>query len=174
MNRKLILAALLLGVGGLIAWLLWQTLHRVEKKQQIAATVQHLPNVPLLALDSTSFSLAEAVGNQAAVLFFFHPDCEHCQSEARQIQENVEELKAVKLIWISYENLDRLREFDEEYKLTGSFPQLVMAKIEPVVANEKFGLRTFPTVFIYDAEGNLAKKYTGETKIEAILKYLPE
>ena len=39
-------------------------------------------------------------------------------------------------------------------------------------ANEKFGLRTFPTVFIYDAEGNLAKKYTGETKMEAILKVL--
>ena len=132
MNRKFILAALLLGVGSLIAWMLWQTLHRVEKKQQIAATVQQLPNVSLLALDSTSFSLSEAVGNRAAVLFFFHPDCEHCQSEARQVRENAGALSAAKLIWISYENLSRLREFNEEYKLTESFPQLVMAKIEPV------------------------------------------
>lgn len=79
-----------------------------------------------------------------------------------------------KLVWISTENLERLREFDEEFKLTESVENLAVAKIDPVTANEKFGLRTFPTVFIYDATGNLTKKYTGETKIEAILNHLPK
>lgn len=174
MNRKIILGVLLLGVGGAIAWMLWQTLHRVEKKAQIKAATQQLPNVQLLTLDSVTFDLAKSVGDQAAVLFFFNPDCEHCQSEAKQVRENAEELRSAKLVWISTENLDRLREFDEKFKLSQSIEKLVVAKIDPITANEKFGLRTFPTVFIYDAAGNLTKKYTGETKIEAILKYLPK
>lgn len=174
MNRKIVLSVLLLGVGGAIAWMLWQTLHRAEKKAQIKATTQQLPDVQLLALDSVSFGLANSVGNQAAVLFFFHPDCEHCQNEAKQVRENAEELSAAKLVWISSEDIERLREFDEKFSLTKSIEKLVVAKIDPVIANEKFGLRTFPTVFIYDAAGNLTKKYTGETKIEAILKHLPK
>lgn len=66
-----------------MAWMLWQTLHRVEKKAQIKAAMQQLPEVQLLALDSTKFDLVNSVGEQKSVLFFFHPDCEHCQSEAR-------------------------------------------------------------------------------------------
>jgi len=174
MNRKIMLGVLLLGVGGAIALMLWQTLHRVEKKAQIKAAMQQLPDVQLLALDSVAFDLAKSVGDQAEVLFFFHPDCEHCQSEAKQVRENAQVLSTTKLIWISTENLDRLREFDEKFSLTQSIEKLVVAKIEPITANEKFGLRTFPTVFIYDAAGNLTKKYTGETKIEAILKHLPK
>lgn len=174
MSRKIILGILLLGVGSTIAWMLWQTLHRVEKKEQIKAATQQLTDVQLLALDSIAFDLTKSVGNRVVVLFFFHPDCEHCQSEAKQVRENAQALSTTKLIWISTENLDHLREFDEKFKLSQSIEKLVVAKIDPVIANEKFGVRTFPTVFIYDAAGNLIKKYTGETKIEAILKYLPK
>ena len=104
--------------------MLRQTLNGVEKKAQIKSATQQLPNLQLLALDSVSFDLATSVGDQAAVLFFFHPDCEHCQSEAKQVRENAQVLSNTKLIWISTENLDRLREFDEKFSLTRSIEGL--------------------------------------------------
>jgi thioredoxin-related protein len=47
-----------------------------------------------------------------------------------------------------------------------------------VISDEKnemhaaFGVKSIPTIFIYDAKGKLLKRYNGETKIEAILKAL--
>lgn len=174
MNRKFLLITLLLGVGGLIAYLGWQTALGVQQKQQAQAASEQLPEVLLTGLDSTSYDLKAWVGQQAAVLFFFHPECEHCQNEARALKAYKGEFGATKILWISTQNLTALRAFDATYTLTKDFAGLTVARLSPDVANTTFGLRTFPTVMIYGSEGQLIQKYVGETKMEAILKHLPQ
>lgn len=174
MNRKFLLITLLLGVGGVVAYLGWKTAQGIQQKQRTQATLEHLPRVSLMRADSTSIEeLSAWVGGQEAVLFFFHPDCEHCQSEARALKAYRREFEQTKILWIATtDSLAAIRAFEATYGLTEVFPSLTMARLSPEQANETFGLRSFPTIFIYGKDGQLLQKYVGETKMEAILKHL--
>jgi hypothetical protein len=44
--------------------------------------------------------------------------------------------------------------------------------MEAIESSKQFGISSFPTIFIYNKEGELLKQYKGETKMEAILKLI--
>ncbi|MFM7853102.1 MAG: hypothetical protein ACKO96_14580 [Flammeovirgaceae bacterium] len=50
----------------------------------------------------------------------------------------------------------------------------MFAKINTEVVFDTFGSVSIPHIFIYDNEHKLIKEFKGETKMEAILQYLPK
>lgn len=174
MNKKPIIIALLLAVAGMVVWLGIQTKHRLAHKKQVEANLQTLPQeATLLALDSTELSLKALVGhNKPTVIFFFEPDCEHCQAEAGELKKYARAFAHVQLLWVSMAEPYRLRQFEQQYGLEKSLTNLRISHISPHEANQRFAFRTVPTILIYNQNRQLTKKYVGETKVEAILKYL--
>lgn len=170
MNKKIISAALLASVVGIVVWLLVKSYQTLQHKKEIETKMQQLPTVSLRRLDSTEVTLI--LKQQPTILFYFDPHCEHCQKEAKELKKQSQAFKDAQLLWLSTERLWVLREFEKEYGLQKTIPSLTIAQISPQEADKQFGFRTVPTILIYDAEGNLAKKYVGETKMEAIVKYL--
>lgn len=170
MNKKILIAALLASVVGVIMWLILQSYQTLQHKKEIQTKMQQLPTVSLRGLDSTEVTLTQK--QQPTVLFYFDPHCEHCQHEAKELKKQAQDFKDVQLLWLSTERLWVLRAFEKEYALQKTIPSLTIAQISPQAADKQFGFRTVPTILIYDTEGNLAKKYVGETKIEAIVKYI--
>jgi len=170
MNKKILIAALLTSVVGIVVWLLVQSYQTLQHKKEIVTKMQQLPTVSLRGLDSTEVTLIQK--QQPTVLFYFDPHCEHCQHEAKELKKQSQAFKNAQLLWLSTERLWVLREFEKEYALQKMIPSLTIAQISPQEADKQFGFRTVPTILIYDAEGNLVKKYVGETKIEAIVKYI--
>ncbi|AEI50721.1 TlpA family protein disulfide reductase [Runella slithyformis] len=170
MNKKIISAALLTSVVGIVVWLLVQSYQTLQHKKEIETKMQQLPTISLRGLDSTAVTLTQK--HQPTVLFYFDPHCEHCQHEATELKKQSQAFKNAQLLWLSTERLWVLRSFEKEYALQKTIPSLTIAQISPQDADKQFGFRTVPTVLIYNADGNLAKKYVGETKMEAIIKYL--
>ena len=170
--KKIIMAALLTSVVGVAVWLFIKSYQRLDEKHQVAKHTLHLPTPQLRALDSTTFILNGQEKHQSTVIFYFDPHCEHCQNEANELKKQATAFENVTLLWLSTERLWVLREFEQKYGLQKQFSSLKIAQISPQDADKQFGFRTVPTILIYDAKGNLAKKYVGETKIEAILKHL--
>lgn len=170
MNKKIVIATLLASVVGVVVWLMLQSYQTLQRKKEATSKMQHLPTVALSTLDSTVISLSQK--GQPTVLFYFDPHCEHCQQEANQLKKQPQAFQNAQLFWLSTERLWVLRAFEKEYALQKTIPSLTIAQISPQAADKQFGFRTVPTILIYDAEGNLVKKYVGETKMEAIVKYL--
>lgn len=170
MNKKILIAALLASVIGIVVWLLVQSYQTLQHKKEIETKMQQLPTVSLRGLDSTRVTLTQK--SQSTVIFYFDPHCEHCQHEAIELKKQAQAFKNVQLLWLSTERLWVLRAFEKEYALQKTIPSLTIAQISPQEADKQFGFSTVPTILIYDAEGNLAKKYVGETKMDAIIKYL--
>lgn len=170
MNKKIVITALLLSVVGIVVWLMLQSYQTLQRKKEATAKMQQLPTVALNALDSTVISLSQK--GRPTVLFYFDPHCEHCQQEAEQLKKQPRAFENVQLFWLSTERLWVLRAFEKKYALQHTIPSLIIAQISPQAADTQFGFRTVPTILIYNAEGNLVKKYVGETKMEAIVKYL--
>jgi protein-disulfide isomerase len=170
MNKKIVVAALLTSVVGIVVWLLVQSYQTLQHKKEIETKMQQLPTISLRGLDSTGVTLTQK--SQPTVLFYFDPHCEHCQHEATELKKQSQDFKNAQLLWLSTERLWVLRAFEKEYGLQKKIPSLTIAQISPQEAAQQFGFRTVPTILIYDAEGNLAKKYVGETKMDAIIKYL--
>jgi len=168
--RKIILISTLLGVIGIIVLLFVKTYQSAVEKKQTEQRQQHLPSVTLVAMDSTLFSLP--ISAKPTIIFYFDPHCEHCQNEAKELKKQAQIFQDVRLLWLSTERLWVLRAFEKEYELQKAFSSLTIAQISPQDADKQFGFRTVPTILIYDDQGNLAKKYVGETKMEAIVKHI--
>ena len=141
-----------------------------EKRKQIAQAIQTLPHFKITHSDSTEGSFIR-IGKKPHVIVYFNTDCDHCQYEATQIQKNMAKFKDAQLLMLSIEPLTNIRKFIKTYRLEG-FSNLQVGQITGKTAVETFGFKSVPHILIYDADNQLVKGYKGETKIEAILKYL--
>jgi peroxiredoxin len=168
--KKNVSIILVLVVTGLALFLFWKVYQSGQAKQEARKRSEHLPTVPLVGLDSVAFKITSVA--QPTVIFYFDPHCEHCQNEAQALRKQYQAFKTARLLWVSTERLWVLRQFEAQYALQKSISTLQVAQISPEVADKQFGFRTVPTMMIYDSEGHLVKKFVGETKIEALLKYL--
>jgi thiol-disulfide isomerase/thioredoxin len=122
-------------------------------------------------LDSLAFSNANLQANKPTLILYFNSECDHCQYEAEAISQNVNKFENVNLLWVSYESLSIIRQFANTYKLA-SYPNIHFTKINHKAILSTFGSVSIPHIFIYDKDDKLLKEYKGETKVEALLKYL--
>jgi hypothetical protein len=156
---------------------------RIDQKQQLETNIQTLPNVAVLGLDSTKISMGESttllppvlggkgLGDRGNIVFYFDPNCEHCQAEAKALKKQAAAFADVRLLWLSVAPLAKLNAFEREYELEKTFGgNLKIAQITNEEADKTFGFRVVPTILIYDSHQKLTKKYVGETKIEALIQ----
>ena len=160
-------------VLGLITWLFFHTAQRLDQKKAIAENIKTLPNTKLLGLDSVVFypnplPLPHRRRGENTIIFYFDPECEHCQHEAEEVKKQAKRFDNSKLFWLSTEPLTKLRQFEATYALQKTVPQLTIAQISKSDAYNKFGFQSVPTIMVYDSGGKFVKKYVGETKIEAL------
>ena len=169
--KKKILLLMVLVVFGAVSLLAYRTTVKVKKKQQAKELLASVPNIHLFDLDSSSFALIKTFRSRSMVVVYFNPACEHCQYEAETISNNLDKFGNTDIIMISDENISAIRKFAADYRLDRQ-SQVNFYKIDPNLVFSTFGKYTVPTILIYDENGHLAKRFDGETKVEAILNYL--
>ena len=109
--------------------------------------------------------------NKSSLVIYFNPDCEHCQYEARAIRDSLHRFAQTNIILISDEPAARLESFGEKYDLLNR-PNVHILYDANGDFKQLFGTNSVPSIFIYNQERELVKHFKGETKIEAILKYM--
>jgi peroxiredoxin len=170
MQKKLLLLCLSLAGIGLL-YLASTIPHKLRKQAQRQERVQALPAFQFMGLDSVAFGSVQLSVGQPAVIIYFNPDCEHCQYEARAIRDSLHRFAATNVLLVSDEPLERLKQFAKEYDLTNQ-PNVHILYDRDRRFKDLFGTNMVPSIFIYNQKQKLVKHYKGETKIEAILKYL--
>jgi peroxiredoxin len=121
-------------------------------------------------MDSLKVSHAE-FNKKPTVIVYFNTECEHCQYEVTQIVKHQKHFKDVNLYMLSAENIAQIKAFAHKMGLD-KISNLEMGKITVKESFDVFAFTSIPDILIYNASGELQKHFKGETKIEAILKYL--
>jgi thiol-disulfide isomerase/thioredoxin len=131
--------------------------------------IQHIPVFTIFkAPDSTVFSSELLKKNKPFVLMFFSPDCDHCQKETKELLAYKEELKGLQIVMASSAAYKEIKSFYEEYNIA-SMTNIIMGQDLNYALGAKYQLRTYPSIFVYDSTGILAKAFVGNAGVPAIL-----
>jgi thioredoxin-related protein len=142
-------------------------LRAIDKaKDKIAS----LKSLPIIAMDSSKYELPN--NTIPTIIILFNTTCEHCQYEAKEIKKSISSFSQASILMISSEPIKTIKAFSEQYGLNNE-ASVSFTKINRENIFETFGSVSIPHIFIYNKDRKLIKEFKGETKIEAILKYLP-
>ena len=169
MKKKIALILILIILGGL-SYFGYRAIQKKNKKQKVEKEIQELPKVSFYHLNEEVFTYTN-LGKKETLIIYFHPECEHCQYEAKQLLLHKEKFQNTQVMMISPAPLVDILQFTTDYQLY-EFKALKVLWDKDRTFETYFGQASFPTVLIYDAENKLQKKYNGEVKIEAMLKYI--
>lgn len=150
----------------LVSSILW----KLDEKNQRKANNQYLPNLDLALVDSTIIS-TKTIPNNFTILIFFNSECEHCVYEASQIRNLLNDQPNINVIFFSTEELPSIKMFAEEQGLV-KYKNVYFAHISAAEVSKTFGYLSIPHIFIYDSDQKFIKEFNGETKVEAILKFV--
>ena len=143
-----------------------------SQQDATATTLNNIQQIPsfkiFTAPDSTVFTSEELKKNKPLVLMFFSPDCDHCQKETKEILAYKEELKSLQILMVSPVALNLIKSFYEGYNIA-SMPNIHMGQDLNYAIGVKYQIRTFPSIYVYDATGKLAKAFVGNVGVPAIL-----
>jgi peroxiredoxin len=130
---------------------------------------ERLPAIDIVTASGDSIEFSALTGR--LILILFTPDCDHCQREAADISSHFELFEDYRLYFVAAQTNEVLNEFAVKYNLSDK-PNVIFSQgpIVPVVKILK--PTSMPTIFIYDENGLLVKRFDGETDVKTIADFL--
>jgi len=168
MNKKIVVVSMLIA-----AWVCTScsgpTSQNKIAPEDRAPIANDLPNMALTLLDGSKVSTRELTGE--IVLIIFRPECDHCQREAKEIEENLVSFGKSRLYFISSEPTQEIEKFARDYGLMG-LPNVFFGWTPVEHVLNSFGPIATPSMYIYSSERKLVKVFNGEVEIGMVLKYI--
>lgn len=121
--------------------------------------------------DSSIYTNQDMKKNRPTILMFFSPDCDHCQNETKELLAYREELKDIPILMVSTAPYAEIKEFYNTFNLH-SIPNILVGQDDNFKLGSIYKLRTYPSIFVYDSNGTLAKAFVGNIGIPTILAAL--
>lgn len=161
---------LAIAVTGLLVFMIIRS-YDLKKKQELNRA--SIPSLNLLLSDSSMSNTAALTGAGPTLIILFNSECEHCSDEARDIRDHVDTLSGITTVFISSEELGDINDFGLRHELNGR-DHIYLAKADPSDLSNVFGTISFPRILLYGADQALLHDFKGTTRVEAILKHLPQ
>lgn len=168
-SQKLILLLLFLVLIGVTGFYFWYNTRPLQT-QEIPAKpklTQRPDQLPFLALNTFDYPPQ----NQKSIIFYFHPECDHCGFEADDIHKQLADFQQTQLIWISPVDTTTIRQFAQDHQLDG-LPNVHWMSDTANVFPKMFNPDLLPSSWVFDQNGKLLKHFNGQTKPDALLKFL--
>lgn len=124
-------------------------------------------------IDGTALTNSDIVAGKPVLVFYFDPDCDHCQEISHRINENISAFDNATVLFVTYSDMETIKAFPAKY-----IPNAVGRKNFHFGndTNYKFdtwfGYSEAPTLHIYNSKGVKAKVYRKEAEVAEILLYL--
>jgi peroxiredoxin len=163
---KSTLVAVILVVGG---FLTYQIIKGFNEKKEAERRIQNLPQAEFVSLTGEEVNLHDFDPGKPMVIVYFHPECDHCHYEAKEIGQNAAAFNHCQVVLVtSDDSLKRVENFYNEYHLWELTNIEVL--LDPYNRFKKvFGKAVVPSVYIYNSNRKLKRQFLGETKPEAII-----
>ncbi|WP_310559151.1 redoxin domain-containing protein [Flavobacterium sp.] len=158
---------------GLIAFVGYKVVAKINHKKQIAENIQTIPVFNYKKIDGTAFTNQNLKQNSKTIFIYFNSECEFCNEEAKMIQENIDKFNNVQLFFVSFEKPNLLSAFATKYKLS-SYDNVTFICDSKTTFSTTFDIHSMPCLVLYDKNQKLIEKLKGQTKVETLLKKLNE
>jgi len=165
---KTIIGIILISIIGFLGYNITQ---KITYKKKVAERIKTIPVFSFLTLNNEGFTQNDLATNKNKLFIYFNSECEYCQSEATQISQNIEQFIDTQIIFVSFEPIEGIKQFAENYNLYDKKDMLFLhdKKLE---FSEIFDAKSIPFILLYSKDNLLIEKYKGATKIGNILKHL--
>lgn len=137
-----------------------------RKVEEIKKEVNELPHLAFKNLDGSIATTRDLP--PASVLILFNTDCDHCQREAKSIQENLESFKEYTLQFIASDAEQSIQQFAKDYNLE-NLPNVRFGRADGQDVYMNFGSIPTPAIYVYSKERRFIKSFMGETPVEQII-----
>ncbi len=136
---------------------------------------QRFPTLPafnLLLQDSaTEFNTYNIKEGRPTVLFFFSPDCEHCQMTTDSLMKHMDEMKSADFYMFTFMPLALLRPFAEKRHLN-DYKNITLGKDYQFFFPDFYKATTVPYLVVYDRKKRLVKLWNGTVKMPELISVL--
>lgn len=133
------------------------------------------PTVPAFTIyrapDSTAFTRDKIRKKKQVMFFIFSPDCGHCNTATQMMLRNMDKLKDVQIMMVTYLPYEDMFKFYREYQLW-RYPNITVGRDGNFFFPSFFKVKNFPSFYIYDKKGNFQKFLEGDVPAEALLEAL--
>jgi thiol-disulfide isomerase/thioredoxin len=122
---------------------------------------QKLPFIPpfkILLADSTWYSKANLPAKKPVLIFYFSPDCGHCQLETEELISRLKYLKDLKIVMITSRPYEDMNTFAVHYKIN-RFPSIKIGTDLQRLVTNFYDVKFTPFSALYDKKGKLIKVY---------------
>jgi cytochrome oxidase Cu insertion factor (SCO1/SenC/PrrC family) len=131
-----------------------------------------LPPFNILLQDSTTiFNTYNIKEGKPTVLFFFSPDCEHCQMVTDSLVKYMPQMKAADFYMFTFMPLTELRPFAEKKHLN-DLKNVVVGKDYEFFFPMYYKATTVPWLVVYDRHKHLVKAWNGGVKMPELVEML--
>lgn len=171
MNRKTILFIVIIGVLGLLCYLVYGVILKAKEKNKIAKQLELIPEFEILTLQQQSFTKDNLKPNTNTIFIYFNSECEFCQHEAQSIASNLDKFKNVQFIFVSTESNTTIQQFSEQYNLNNQ-QNITFLYDSLDTFSSQFNASSIPYILIYDKNQKRIKKHKGQLNARGILRAL--
>jgi thiol-disulfide isomerase/thioredoxin len=131
-----------------------------------------LPSFNLLMADSINiFNTGNIRQGKVSVLFYFSPDCEHCQKETVDLLKHMPALKNVQFYFVTNDPLDRLKVYNSYYKIFRHL-NIIIGRDYTFFFLRYFKGATPPYLIIYDKNKRQRAVFKGESNISDVVSFI--
>lgn len=160
-NIKFALIAVLIAMFGLGAYY-----YRYQRTHLDLSEVTKLPNSKFERLNGTDY-IMKSEGNKGTILAFIITDCNYCNNEMKLYKQYYSDIsKKFNVYFISVEEKDVLKEYFKDFK--NEYPLYTPLLDSYYELDHIYKVQLFPTIFIYDENGNLKFNGISDVKDEVI------
>jgi thiol-disulfide isomerase/thioredoxin len=132
-----------------------------------------LPAFYMLGTDSsTIFNTYYIPEGRPTVLFYFSPDCEHCQITCKEILDAMDSLKEADFYFATFSYLSMLKPFAEKYKLDKYKNIKMVGKDYQYFFPDYYGITTVPCIVVYDRHKQLVKSFNDAIHIRELAEVI--
>lgn len=168
MKNKLKLFILLVGVI-FFGFMVFQIITKINHKKEIAENIKTIPEFTFQTLNGELFTKQSLKKDTPTLFIYYNSECNYCNEEAKMIYENIENLKNIQIIFISFETKENIKLFATNHKLIHHDNIHFISDSQSTFAST-FDVNALPCLVIYNKEQQLIEKIKGQIKIETLLK----
>jgi hypothetical protein len=129
-----------------------------------------LPDFSFIDVNGKAVTKATLPAGQPVIVFYFDPDCDHCQLESKWISEKKEWFKGITLLYVSWAEIEAIKEFPGKH-LPGMTGNVLFTKDKDYKFDTYFGYSEIPSIYVYNRSWVRTASFKAETKPEYLVKF---
>ena len=155
---KIILPLLFLSVLGYFSY---QIISKIQHKKQVEQNIQQMPKFSYNTLENKAFTIQNLRKNTPTIFIYYNSECDFCNYEAEMVRENRDKLKAVDVVFISFESLDKIKTFAQKHQLL-NHDHIYFLSDTKITFATTFDVKSMPCIVLYDTNRHLIEKIKGQ------------